>query len=119
MTRVLLAEDDPTISEPLARALRREGYIVTLAEDGRSALREALSDAYPELSAFELIDFRVRILDASHGTDATTRVLIETSDETGSWQTVGVAPNIVHASWTALVDSFTYGLLKRGVQPRP
>ncbi|RNI21296.1 citramalate synthase [Flexivirga caeni] len=83
------------------------------------ALREALADAYPELAGFELTDFRVRILDASHGTDATTRVLIETSDESSSWQTVGVAPNIVHASWTALVDSFSYGLLKRGVQPRP
>ena len=82
------------------------------------ALREALADAYPELAAFELIDFRVRILDASHGTDAITRVLIETSDENGTWQTVGVAPNIVHASWTALVDSFTYGLLKAGVEPR-
>lgn len=82
------------------------------------ALRQALSATYPELSSFELTDFRVRILDAATGTDATTRVLIETRDGDSSWTTVGVAPNIVHASWLALVDSFTYGLLKRGVSPR-
>ena len=67
------------------------------------ALRQALSTAYPELDKLELIDFRVRILDAAHGTDAVTRVLIETSDGTTSWDTVGVAPNIVEASWIALV----------------
>lgn len=82
------------------------------------ALREALSATYPELASFELIDFRVRILDAATGTDATTRVLIETRDADRTWTTIGVAPNIVHASWLALVDSFSYGLLKRGVQPR-
>ena len=82
------------------------------------ALREALADAYPELAKFELTDFRVRILDADRGTDATTRVLITTSDAQNTWTTVGVAPNIVHASWVALVDSFSYGLLKAGVEPR-
>lgn len=82
------------------------------------ALREALSATYPELASFELVDFRVRILDAATGTDATTRVLIETRDADRTWTTIGVAPNIVHASWLALVDSFSYGLLKRGVQPR-
>ena len=56
------------------------------------ALREALAPAYPELAKLELIDFRVRILDAAHGTDAVTRVLIETSDGATSWETVGVAP---------------------------
>ncbi|WP_446664420.1 citramalate synthase [Flexivirga sp. B27] len=116
--------DQPSLSEATVK-LRAAGKRVVATGEGNGpvnaldhALREALADAYPELAAFELIDFRVRILDASHGTDATTRVLIETSDEAGSWQTLGVAPNIVHASWTALVDSFTYGLLKRGVQPR-
>jgi 2-isopropylmalate synthase len=66
----------------------------------------------------ELVDFRVRILDASHGTDAITRVLIETSDGTTTWQTVGVAPNIVEASWRALVDGITYGLTRQGVPAR-
>jgi 2-isopropylmalate synthase len=82
------------------------------------ALREALSGAYPELTKLELIDFRVRILDAAHGTDAVTRVLIETSDGASSWETVGVAPNIVEASWEALVDGITYGLLRQGVPRR-
>ncbi|MFP5335280.1 MAG: citramalate synthase [Actinomycetes bacterium] len=82
------------------------------------ALREALLPAYPELARLELIDFRVRILDAAHGTDAVTRVLIETSDGTTSWETVGVAANIVEASWEALVDGIVYGLLRQGVQRR-
>ena len=54
VTRVLLAEDDPTISEPLARALRREGYVVTVAEDGRAALREALADEPHDLLVLDL-----------------------------------------------------------------
>jgi len=82
------------------------------------ALRQALTTAYPEIDKLELIDFRVRILDAAHGTDAVTRVLIETSDGTTSWETVGVAPNIVEASWLALVDGVTYGLLRQGVPVR-
>ncbi len=82
------------------------------------ALRDALATAYPELAQFELVDFKVRILDAAHGTDATTRVLIETGDGSRTWQTLGVAPNIVEASWIALVDSFSYGLLCHGVTRR-
>ena len=82
------------------------------------ALREGLAAVYPELEKFELIDFKVRILDASHGTDAVTRVLIETSDGATTWTTVGVAANIIEASWMALVDSITYGLLRAGVEPR-
>ena len=82
------------------------------------ALRVALMGVYPELARLELVDFRVRILDASHGTDAITRVLIETSDGTTTWQTVGVAPNIVEASWRALVDGITYGLSRQGVSAR-
>lgn len=82
------------------------------------ALRSCLAGTYPELEKFELIDFKVRILDASHGTDAVTRVLIETSDGATTWTTVGVAANIIEASWMALVDSITYGLLRAGVEPR-
>jgi len=82
------------------------------------ALRQALVPAYPELRRLQLIDFRVRILDAAHGTDATTRVLIETSDGSTSWNTVGVAPNIVEASWEALVDGIGYGLVRQGVTRR-
>ena len=82
------------------------------------ALRQALGRVYPELDELELVDFKVRILDASHGTDAITRVLIETADGQTTWTTVGVAPNIVEASWKALVDGITYGLMRRGVTSR-
>ncbi len=82
------------------------------------ALRQAMATVYPEIDKLELIDFRVRILDAAHGTDAVTRVLIETSDGETSWETVGVAPNIVEASWKALVDGITYGLLRHDVPVR-
>jgi 2-isopropylmalate synthase len=82
------------------------------------ALRQALTPAYPEIERLELIDYRVRILDSSHGSDAVTRVLIETSDGATSWETVGVAGNIVEASWEALVDGIAYGLIRHGVTPR-
>ena len=60
---------------------------------------------------FELADYKVRILEGSHGTGAVTRVLVETADGTGrDWTTVGVHPNVVEASWHALVDALTYGL---------
>ncbi len=74
------------------------------------ALRQAIGRAYPQVAAFELIDYRVRILDQGHGTDAVIRVLIETADGTDSWVTVGVGHNIVEASWEALRDAVTYGL---------
>ncbi len=83
-----------------------------------AALRQALLPAYPELEDLELTDFRVRILDAGHGTDATTRVLIDTTDGQRTWTTVGVAPNLVEASWQALTDGITYGLVLAGVGQR-
>jgi len=82
------------------------------------ALRLALLPVYPELSTLELIDFKVRILDAAHGTDAVTRVLIETRDSSSSWVTVGVGANIVEASWQALCDGLVYGLGRQGVTRR-
>jgi 2-isopropylmalate synthase len=82
------------------------------------ALRTALGQAYPEMAKLELIDYRVRIVDAAHGTDAVTRVLVETSDGETSWETVGVHANIIEASWEALLDAVTYGLLRaRSRQP--
>jgi 2-isopropylmalate synthase len=82
------------------------------------ALRQAIEQVYPDVARFHLIDFRVRILDQGHGTDAITRVLIETSDGKDSWVTVGVGANIIEASWEALVDALTYGLRRHGVKPR-
>jgi len=81
------------------------------------ALRQAIERVYPDVARFHLIDFRVRILDQGHGTDAITRVLIETSDGKDSWVTVGVGANIIEASWQAMVDAFTYGLRHHAVEP--
>lgn len=83
-----------------------------------AALRLALTRVYPELAEFSLIDFKVRILDTSHGTDAITRVLIETTDGQTAWSTVGVGPNLIEASWEALTDSAIWGLRHRGIDPR-
>ncbi|HYU87027.1 MAG TPA: citramalate synthase [Kribbellaceae bacterium] len=82
------------------------------------ALRTAIERAYPVVGKFDLIDYKVRILDQGHGTDAVIRVLIETADGEGSWVTVGVGHNIVEASWEALVDGVTFGLLRHGEVPR-
>ncbi|WP_050760996.1 citramalate synthase [Aeromicrobium marinum] len=79
------------------------------------ALRQAIDQLYPDVARFHLTDFRVRILDQGHGTDAVTRVLIETSDGKDSWVTVGVGANMIEASWQALVDALTYGLRRHGV----
>ncbi|WP_205474292.1 citramalate synthase [Nocardioides sp. SYSU D00038] len=90
-------------------------YVVTGEGNGPvnaldQALRSAIVQAYPEVAKFELIDYKVRILDQGHGTDAITRVLIETSDGETSWVTVGVGHNVIEASWGALVDGLTFGL---------
>ncbi|MDO4850536.1 MAG: citramalate synthase [Actinomycetota bacterium] len=79
-----------------------------------TALRIAIGESYPEIAGFELVDFKVRILDGSVGTDAVTRVTITTADSKGMWGTVGVSENIIEASWNALVDSVEYGLIRAG-----
>jgi 2-isopropylmalate synthase len=82
------------------------------------ALRSALEQTFPELASLELTDFKVRILEGSHGTGAITRVLIESSDGSGeSWSTVGVDENVISASWHALEEAVTYGLLRSGREP--
>ncbi|MDQ4086299.1 MAG: citramalate synthase [Actinomycetota bacterium] len=81
------------------------------------ALRSAIGQVFPEVAKLELVDYKVRILDQGHGTDAVIRVLIETSDGHTSWVTVGVGHNIVEASWEALGDAVTYGLRLAGRSP--
>ncbi|MGK7344498.1 MAG: citramalate synthase [Candidatus Nitrospinota bacterium M3_3B_026] len=76
------------------------------------AVRAALVKSYPELSDVELHDFKVRLLDDSK-TASTTRVLIESGDGQSRWGTVGVSPNVIEASWQALVDSLEYKLHKK------
>jgi 2-isopropylmalate synthase len=73
------------------------------------ALREAITEHYPELEDIELTGYRVRILDTAHGTGAGTRVLLDSKRDSGdSWGSIGVSPNIIEASWEALVDSLEY-----------
>jgi 2-isopropylmalate synthase len=74
------------------------------------AARMALAQRYPEINGVELHDFKVRLLDESSKTAAVTRVLIESGDGERRWGTVGVSPNIIEASWRALVDSLEYRL---------
>jgi 2-isopropylmalate synthase len=76
-----------------------------------NALRKALANDYPELEHIALEDFRVRVLDETHGTGAVVRVLIDTSNGQRGWTTVGVSENIIEASWEALVDGYLFGLL--------
>lgn len=78
-----------------------------------NALRSALAAQHPDVEAFELTDYRVRILETGHGTDAIVRVLIDTTDGERSWTTVGVGTNVVEASWEALHDAYLWGLLPR------
>jgi 2-isopropylmalate synthase len=77
------------------------------------ALRRAIVQAYPDLDSLRLVDYKVRILDEKSGTGAKTRVLIGTTDGRQTWSTVGVHENVIAASWRALEDAVTYGLLRR------
>ncbi len=90
-----------------------ERYVRTAEGNGPvnaldKALRSAITGIHPHLSEIELVNFKVRILDETHGTQATTRVLIDASDGKEVWGTIGVAENVIAASWQALVDSLSY-----------
>ena len=76
------------------------------------ALRKALSPFYPNLAQMQLVDYKVRVVNARAGTAARVRVVIESRDATDVWGTVGVSENIIEASWLALLDSFEYKLFK-------
>jgi 2-isopropylmalate synthase len=77
------------------------------------ALRKDLGKYQSFITGLDLTDYRVRILNA--GTEAVTRVLIESADESGEhWTTIGVSPNIIDASFQALMDSIIYKLVKSG-----
>jgi 2-isopropylmalate synthase len=77
------------------------------------ALRKALLQFYPDLTAVGLIDYKVRILEETAGTASQVRVLIESSDGRENWRTVGSSTNIIEASWLALADSMEYWLVKQ------
>jgi len=76
-----------------------------------NALLAATGDHYPEIDRITLTDYKVRVLDTTNGTEAVTRVLIDSTDGSRTWTTIGVSENIVEASWEALCDSIVWGLL--------
>jgi 2-isopropylmalate synthase len=97
--------------------LEVNGDVVHTAAEGNGpvnaldlALRKALDKYYPEIAEFQLVDYKVRILDSENATAATTRVLIDTQRGSQRWSTVGAGTNIIQASWLALIDSIEYGL---------
>jgi 2-isopropylmalate synthase len=116
--------DVDSVSAEATVKLRSGGARIVAVGEGNGpvnaldhALRQAIGQAYPEVGKLALIDYKVRILDQGHGTDAVTRVLIETSDGTSSWVTVGVGANVVEASWEALVDGVVFGLRRHEQAP--
>ena len=76
------------------------------------ALRKALTIFYPTLREMRLVDYKVRVLDTKKATEANVRVLIQSTDGSEIWGTVGVSRNLMEASWLALVDSISYKLMK-------
>jgi 2-isopropylmalate synthase len=119
-------EDGTVTSEATVRLTVKGERILAVGEGNGpvnaldKALRSALEQIFPELANLELADFKVRILEGSHGTGAVTRVLIESGDGAGgTWSTVGVDENIIAASWHALEEAVTYGLLRAGRDPDP
>jgi len=110
-------EDGTLVSEATVK-LQAAGVRVISTEEGNGpvnaldrALRKALERAFPQLAKMELTDYKVRIMPGKHGSDAVTRVLIETTDHEREWTTVGVHGNVIEASWLALHDAVRYGLL--------
>jgi len=92
-----------------------ERYVRTAEGNGPvnaldNALRDAIGEIHPHLRDIELVNFKVRILDETKGTDAVTRVLIDASDGHDVWGSIGVSENLIAASWDALVDSLEYGM---------
>jgi len=109
-------------SEAIVRLLLRDQRVVAVGEGVGpvhaldQALRRALEDLYPELASIRLVDYKVRILDGRAATSAVTRVMLTSADSAGEWTTVGVSDDIVTASWEALADGISYGLLRAGAR---
>ncbi len=83
-----------------------------------NALRKSLEKFYPTLREMSLTDYKVRVVNASAGTAAKVRVLIESRDHKDEWTTMGVSTNLIEASWLALVDAVEYKLHKDSVKSR-
>jgi 2-isopropylmalate synthase len=112
-----------TLSEATIKVEIRGEHTMTVSEGNGpvnaldNALRKALAPAYGELKDMRLVDYKVRILTPGEGTEAVTRVVIESVDDQGRrWSTVGVSTNVIDASFGALYDAITYKLFTEGAK---
>jgi 2-isopropylmalate synthase len=118
------SEGETVTSEATVRLVAKGERVIAVGEGNGPvnaldrALRSALEQTFPELATLQLTDFKVRILEGTSGTGAITRVLVESGDGTGdTWSTVGVDENVISASWHALEEAVSYGLLRAGRTP--
>ena len=106
----------PSTSQATIKISVGDDHEITAAEgDGPvnaldNALRKALNKFFPQIEEMGLVDFKVRVIDGSDGTQAKVRVQIESRDPREIWSTIGVSENVIEASWQALVDSVQYKL---------
>lgn len=117
---IMEKKEDSDVHSEVTIKMRVGDEIVHTAAEGNgpvnaldNALRKALEGFFPDIKDMVLADYKVRVLEGNAGTGSLVRVLIETHDHQDSWGTVGVSSNIIEASWQALVDSISYGLLKK------
>lgn len=116
--RVTIEKDKerPCYAYALIKIRVDETTVITAAEgDGPvsaldNALRKALSKIFPNINDMHLVDFKVRVIEGSDGTDAKVRVIIESRDKNNIFSTIGISEDIIEASWQALADSFQYKL---------
>lgn len=115
-----LSEEFHSLTEATVKLKVKGERIIATAEGNGPvnaldrALRSSMENVYTALAGLELTDYKVRILEGSSGTNAITRILITLGDGSGEWTTVGVGANVVDASWVALEQGITYGLLRQG-----
>ena len=117
--RVIVEQrEDGTVATEATVKLRAQGERIIATAEGNgpvnaldAALRSAVTQQYPELADIDLVDYKVRILADAQGTGATTRVLVGSRNGENEWTTVGVHENVIAASWIALEDALTFGLL--------
>jgi 2-isopropylmalate synthase len=118
------AAEGQVLSEAMVK-VRVQGEVMHTAAEGNGpvnaldvALRKSLLWFFPELAAVNLVDYKVRILEETHGTDSRVRVLMESTDGEHDWHTMGSSTNILEASWLALADSLEYWLVRKGLTSR-
>jgi 2-isopropylmalate synthase len=110
-----------TVAEAIVKVRVGDEVLISAAEGNGPvnaldlALRKDLGKYQDLIQDLELIDYKVRVYQG--GSDAVTRALIEFGDASGErWSTIGVSPNIIDASFQALIDSITYKLLRTGAR---